>query len=106
MLLYLEDMKKYGVKFTQPGGGFNFWIKLPTGMDANKLYYHTAKRGVVFIPGSVFSYERSSISANYARLSFAQTDKADIKYGMTVIDDYIKKSAKGYRSANKVYPLV
>ncbi|HHY23956.1 MAG TPA: PLP-dependent aminotransferase family protein [Clostridiaceae bacterium] len=106
MLLYLEDMKKYGVKFTQPGGGFNFWVKLPMGMDANELYYHTAKRGVVFIPGSVFSYGRSSVSANYARLSFAQTDEADIKYGMTVLDDYIEKSAKGYRSANSVYPLV
>ncbi|HOJ11698.1 MAG TPA: PLP-dependent aminotransferase family protein [Clostridiales bacterium] len=106
MLSYLNDMKEYGLKFTQPGGGFNFWVKLPIGMDANMLYYQTSKRGVVFIPGSIFSYGRSTIGADYVRLSFAQANEQDIKYGMSVLKDCIENITKGYSSTNRVYPLV
>lgn len=111
MVSYLNDMKQYGIKFTPSGGGFNFWVKLPAGMDVNKLYYHASKRGVVFIPGSVFSYGKNSASVGYARLSFAQAEEADIKYGISVLADCIKNNMKGYHNntsenANRIYPLV
>ena len=110
MLSYLEDMKQYGgIKFIQPGGGFNFWIKLPSGIDVNKLYYHTSKRGVVFIPGSVFSFGQSSANSSYARLSFAQANEADIEYGISVLKDCIANDMKGCGNnikTNRIYPLV
>jgi 2-aminoadipate transaminase len=106
MLWHLNDMEEKHVEFEKPGGGFNFWVKLPTGLDANELYYQTAKKGVVFIPGSVFSYGKSSVSGNYARLSFAQANKEDIKYGMAILNDFIERFVKGPRHANGIYPLV
>lgn len=106
MLSCLNEIKKYGLKYTEPRGGFNFWVKLPDRMDANLLYHHTSKRGVAFIPGSVFSYGRNRMSANYARLSFAQADILEIQQGMEIFKYCIEDIVLGKNKTNKYYPLV
>jgi GntR family transcriptional regulator/MocR family aminotransferase len=53
----VESMKRYfppEVSWTEPEGGYAFWITLPEGVSSLSLLTESAREGVVFTPGSHF----------------------------------------------------
>jgi DNA-binding transcriptional MocR family regulator len=65
------------VSFVEPGGGFFTWLRLPQGLDAEKLLPEANKHNVNFLPGPNFSPQRGL--KNYMRLSFAYYEASDLK---------------------------
>jgi DNA-binding transcriptional MocR family regulator len=64
------------VAFVEPGGGFFTWLRLPKGLDAEKLLPEANKLNVNFLPGSNFSPRRDL--KNYMRFSFAYYEESDL----------------------------
>jgi DNA-binding transcriptional MocR family regulator len=44
-----------GTRATQPTGGFVLWIELPPQIDSLDLYHAALERGVIIMPGQVYS---------------------------------------------------
>jgi DNA-binding transcriptional MocR family regulator len=44
-----------GTKVADPQGGFVLWVKLPEGVDAQKVYEESLKAKVSVAPGFIFS---------------------------------------------------
>lgn len=65
------------VSFVEPGGGFFTWLRLPQGLDAEKLLPEANKHDVNFLPGSNFSPQRGL--KNHMRLSFAYYEASELK---------------------------
>lgn len=70
----LEDK----VTFISPQGGLNLWCKINQEVDDSKLLEEGIKRGVLFVPGSVYGSEQG-----YVRLSFAKPKQNEIETGIT-----------------------
>ncbi len=89
--LMQEALKKHmpeDVKWTEPGGGFYFWLKLPEGIDATEILKDSIDKGAVFVTGKTFDPEGQR--NNYFRLAFSNMDKKDIDKGICIIADAIK----------------
>ncbi len=72
------------ITYNNPGGGLNFWLKLPTGSSANQFYTQCLEQGVIISPGSLFSASEQRDS-EFFRLSFAGLYPKDIKKGIIEI---------------------
>jgi DNA-binding transcriptional MocR family regulator len=59
-----------GTLATQPTGGFLLWVELPAGIDTGELFEQALARGVVFMPGQVYS--RGARYRHCLRLSCCQ----------------------------------
>lgn len=55
---------------TLPQGGLNLWCRLPQGVDEGRLLDEAIRRGVVFVPGSVYGAEPGFIRLCYARPAY------------------------------------
>ena len=54
----LAAYEKYlptGSSFTRPDGGMSFWIELPAPLNAENVLPRAEKRGVSYLPGTLFS---------------------------------------------------
>ena len=56
-----------GTSATKPKGGTCLWVKLPDGVDSNKLFYRARKKGVYVVPGSILSF--SDTFRSYIRIN-------------------------------------
>lgn len=75
----LETRMPEGVRWTSPRGGLCAWIEMPEPLTSLELLVDVAKRGVGFIPGSVFCLDGSGQRA--ARLAFGATPPLVIERG-------------------------
>ncbi|MBW1692038.1 MAG: PLP-dependent aminotransferase family protein [Deltaproteobacteria bacterium] len=75
----LNDLLPSSVTFTEPGGGFFIWLRLPDGADTEALRIAARQQGVNFQPGPRFSSRRSL--QNYLRLSFVYYDIEELREG-------------------------
>lgn len=75
----LNDLLPPSVTFTEPGGGFFIWLRLPDGADTEALWIAARQRGVNFQPGPGFSSRRGL--QNYLRLSFVYYDIEELREG-------------------------
>lgn len=75
----LSDLLPPSVAFTEPGGGFFIWLRLPDGVDTEALRVAARQQGVNFQPGTRFS-SRSGLQ-NYLRLSFVYYDSDELREG-------------------------
>ncbi|MBW2309463.1 MAG: PLP-dependent aminotransferase family protein [Deltaproteobacteria bacterium] len=75
----LNDLLPSSVTFTEPGGGFFIWLRLPDGADTEALRIAARQQGVNFQPGPRFSSRRSL--QNYLRLSFVYYDIEGLREG-------------------------
>lgn len=101
MLRELNKLKVYGITFEEPFGGLNFWVTLPTNINAYRLYLECAKKDVVFLPSQVFSVNDDNKKMNNCiRLSYAGSSIDNINIGMSIIgeciDDILNKKNKVY----------
>jgi len=95
--LMQKSLKKYmpeEVTWTEPEGGFYFWLKLPQHMNATEILKESVEKGAVFVTGKTFDPEAKR--NNYIRLAFSNMNKNDIDKGVKIISDAIKKNMLAY----------
>lgn len=74
-LLYKRDLlmeamrKELGdlVEFTTPRGGLHLWCKVKPEVNDSKLLEEAIRRGVIFVPGSVYGSDSGYVRFTYAR---------------------------------------
>ncbi|SDC66778.1 DNA-binding transcriptional regulator, MocR family, contains an aminotransferase domain [Cupriavidus sp. YR651] len=59
-----------GTRATQPTGGFVLWVELPPQVDSLKLFHAALARGIVIMPGQVYS--KGPRYRHFLRLSCCQ----------------------------------
>jgi len=95
--LMQKALKKYmpeTVTWTEPQGGFYFWLKLPQHMNATEILKESVEKGAVFVTGKTFDPEAKH--NNYIRLAFSNMNKKDIDKGIQIISDAIKNNMHVY----------
>ncbi|OBZ18541.1 GntR family transcriptional regulator [Bacillus sp. FJAT-27264] len=65
------------VTFTAPRGGLHLWCKLHHDVSDGRLLEESIKRGVVFVPGSVYGSD-----AGFVRFTYARAKTEDIGPGI------------------------
>jgi GntR family transcriptional regulator of abcA and norABC len=66
------------VEFSIPHGGLHLWCKIKPEINDSKLLEEAIRRGVIFVPGSVYGSE-----AGYVRLTYARARTEDISSGIS-----------------------
>lgn len=89
MLAALErEMAGLDVQWTRPVGGMFLWVRLPKGMDAQKLLPAAVERGTAFVPGAPFYADEPQ--ANTLRLSYVTVSAEQIDKGIEALADAIR----------------
>jgi GntR family transcriptional regulator of abcA and norABC len=70
MIQGLQQQLQEYVTFTPPLGGLNIWCQIKTQVDEFKLLDEAIKRGVIFVPGSVYGSDHMSMRLSFARPRF------------------------------------
>ncbi|OMF37110.1 GntR family transcriptional regulator [Paenibacillus sp. FSL H8-0548] len=86
MVQTLQEVLEDKVSFVPPLGGLNLWCKINQTIDDGKLLEEAIKRGVVFVPGSVYGSE-----PGYIRFSYAKPKLEDIRRGILAFSDALKQ---------------
>ena len=89
MLSAFEAYLPQGVDFIKPGGGFNFWLKLPNELAEERVYDRALGAGIKLAPGSYFY--GNEINKNHLRLSIAAVSETQIETGVKKLGSLIKK---------------
>ncbi len=85
MFTHLEPlMDRFGMSAALPSGGVYFWVKLPAGMEAEKLLTLAQEQGVTFIPGNLFYVDKAS-GHDHIRLNFSYPSMQQIDTGMAML---------------------
>lgn len=84
----LINIKKLKIMNEVKGGNF-FWVKLPEWMDADKLYEIAIKKGIMFLPGSLFQF-RGGMN-NYIRISYAAATIPEIEVGISLLEESVNE---------------
>jgi DNA-binding transcriptional MocR family regulator len=66
------------INFTIPQGGLHLWCKIIPGVNDHKLLEEGIRRGVVFVPGSVYGSD-----SGYVRFTFARPKAEEIGPGIS-----------------------
>lgn len=106
MLNELNDLKSLGISFINPRGGLNFWITLPKGVSATKLYQECAKQDVLLVPCNVFYVNKDKNKDNAIRISYAATNDEEIKRGINIIKNCILKLYSLSKKNTYISPLI
>ena len=77
------------VRFTEPCGGFFFWLEFPDGIDTEKMLVEARKNKVGYLPGIKFS--SSDGLQNYARLSFSYYGVSQMEEGVRRLASIVRK---------------
>ncbi|MGO4545634.1 PLP-dependent aminotransferase family protein [Paenibacillus sp. 2TAB23] len=75
------------ISFVPPLGGLNLWCKINSAIDDCKLLEDAIKRGVVFVPGSVYGSE-----PGHVRLSYAKPRPEEIAIGISAFAEALAHS--------------
>ncbi len=94
MLNELNKVSVDGMTITVPSGGYFIWLKLPDYICMNEFVKSLADKGVVVMLGDIF-YPGYSIEGNYIRLNFSYPSEKDIKEGVSILKNCIKKYSSG-----------
>jgi DNA-binding transcriptional MocR family regulator len=106
MIKELDKLSKYGVTYSKPNGGLNFWVTLPHGLEATKLYLECAKKDLLIVPCKIFYVNNYRNSDNTIRLSFAATNEHQIKEGMSILEDCIIKLSSNSTNRKYFSPMI
>jgi len=96
----LGDLRELGVSWHDPKGGLNFWLELPSDINATAFYYDCEKRDVLLAPGKLFYIPPAAAGEKYVRLSYAAVYPENINKGLDIMKDIIKQKR---RQADKMH---
>ncbi|WP_346894478.1 PLP-dependent aminotransferase family protein [Clostridium sp. UBA7503] len=92
--LVMEMINEYiPYEYVTGEGGLHIFIKLKNNIDARQLLDICYKDNVLFMPGDIF-YINSGKGKNCFRIGFGRVSDEDIKVGIKIISDNIKKLSK------------
>ena len=77
------------VRWTEPAGGFYFWLRLPKRLNSTELFETCRDRGVVFVTGRTFDPHNQR--DNCLRLSFSNMPREDIAPGAEILAKAIRE---------------
>jgi len=86
-----------GSRFTRPEGGANLWVRLPEGLDAERLLAKAEAAGVSYLPGRLFAVQRADAGA--LRLSFAGLEPALIEEGLQILGRIFRREWQKARAS-------
>lgn len=86
-----------GSRYTRPQGGASVWVRLPEGLDSERLLAKAEAAGVSYLPGRLFAVQRAEPSA--LRLSFAGLDPALIEEGMQILGRIFRREWQKMRTS-------
>ena len=64
------------VRRSQPRSGFMIWLELAAGTDSLRIYEASARKGLSFVPGALFSVDRLRANEIALNFSFAWSDNS------------------------------
>ncbi|OCT13905.1 GntR family transcriptional regulator [Paenibacillus pectinilyticus] len=67
-----DDILADELTYSLPQGGLTFWCKINSAVDDFKLIEEATKRGVIFVPGSVYGSSKGCIRLSFARPQFEE----------------------------------
>lgn len=89
MLAALSREMPPGVTWTHPHGGLFLWVRLPDGMDTERLLPVAVEEGVAYVVGAGFHADGGG--RNAMRLNFSFPSEADIDEGVRRLARIVKK---------------
>lgn len=81
----LKDFLPEEIECIPPEGGIHIWCKLKAKVDENQLLKEAMKRGVSFIPGSVYGTDKG-----YVRFTFGREEPQRIREGISRFAEALK----------------
>lgn len=75
------------ITFNIPQGGLHLWCKVIPAFSESKLLEECIRRGLVFVPGSVYGSD-----ADYVRFNFAKPKTEEIRLGITKFAEALRAS--------------
>jgi 2-aminoadipate transaminase len=100
MLQALQDFFPDGFRWSKPEGGMFLWVEGPQGLDMERLYWKSAERNVVFVPGKFF-FARTGDGLETMRLNYTMSDEATIRRAVEVLADVMKQALVPRMSNNE-----
>ena len=85
----LERSMPEEVRWTEPAGGFYFWLRLPQRLNSTELFQTCRDKGVVFVTGRTF--DPHNRRDNCLRLSFSNMPREDIAPGAEILAEAIRE---------------
>src|SRR3989449_1373148 len=79
-----------GVTWTHPHGGLFLWVRLPEGMDTERMLPPAVEEGVAYVVGSGFHADGGG--RNAMRLNFSFPSEAEIEEGVRRLARLVKKN--------------
>lgn len=86
----LYDQLDDQVEFLIPEGGIHIWCKVKEDVSEQQLFKEAIKRGVVYVPGSVFGTQKG-----YARFTFGRAKEEHIHEAISRFADALRSFKKG-----------
>lgn len=87
MLDALKDYMPKQVEWTEPNGGMFLWVKVPEGIDTQKMLEEAIDHKVAYMPGSAFFIKNPQ--ANTMRLNYTFVDNGEIREGIQRLSEVI-----------------
>ncbi|MFC5528255.1 PLP-dependent aminotransferase family protein [Cohnella yongneupensis] len=82
----LEQELPSAAQYTIPQGGLHLWCKFNNQINDSKLLDESIKKGVVFVPGSVYGSD-----SGFVRFTFARPKAEDIRLGISHFSKAIRE---------------
>jgi 2-aminoadipate transaminase len=92
MLRALETELPQGTRWTRPEGGLFIWVRLPDGLDAQKLLPRALDQKVAFVPGNAFF--AANPEPAFMRLNFSNRAEPLIAEGMARLGRVVKDALR------------
>ncbi|MDB5054289.1 MAG: aminotransferase [Bacilli bacterium] len=80
MVVYLNELGRSDIHWSEPKGGMFIWLELPEALSAEELLKAAVQEGVAFVPGA--SFYADSVKSNTLRLNFTHSNQEQMKLGM------------------------
>jgi len=85
----MNEFMPDGVQWTEPLGGFYFWLRFPEGFSSTELFENCRERGVVFVTGRTFDPHNER--DNCLRLAFSNMPRKHIEPGIRILAEEVRK---------------
>lgn len=82
-----------GWQWYRPQGGLNLWVRLPDGLDANRLLTESIRRELTFVPGTIC--DPLGEMTDWIRLSYSFMNEARIREGVHLLVELAHAAARG-----------
>ncbi len=104
LLTALQTFMPASVTWSQPGGGFSCWLRLPRYFAPGELYRLALQNGFAFTPGEAYLMDEPD--AEHLRLCFGNQSAAGIRAGVQLLSELIKQRIQAGSRPSTWLPIV